>query len=55
VKVAGIAYSSPMPPFAGALDDADIADVINYERGSWGNHGAPVTAGQVAGERAKGK
>ena len=29
-------------------------NIINYERSSWGNHGAPVTAEQVAAERAKG-
>jgi cytochrome c oxidase cbb3-type subunit 2 len=54
-SVAGIAYSSPMPPFAETLGDADIASIINYERSAWGNHGAPVTTRQVSGERAKGK
>jgi cytochrome c oxidase cbb3-type subunit 2 len=37
------------------LSDADIANIIDYERSSWGNHGKPVTAQQVAAERAKGK
>lgn len=55
VEVAGVAYSSPMPPFAQTLSDADIASIINYERSTWGNHGAPVTTRQVADERAKGK
>jgi cytochrome c oxidase cbb3-type subunit II len=54
-KVAGIVYSSPMPPFGTALSDADIANIIDYERASWGNHGARIAAGQVAAERAKGK
>jgi cytochrome c oxidase cbb3-type subunit 2 len=54
-NVGGVVYSSPMPPFAETLDDADIANIINYERSAWGNHGAPVTTQQVAGERAKGK
>jgi cytochrome c oxidase cbb3-type subunit 2 len=53
--VGGIAYSSPMPPFAGVLNDADIASIVNFERNSWGNHGALVTTAQVAAERAKGK
>ena len=48
-------YSSLMPPFAERLADADIANIINYERSAWGNHGAPVTTQQVAGERGKGK
>jgi len=51
--IGGVAYSSPMPSFAGLLGDADIARIIDYERGAWGNHGTPVTAAQVAAERAK--
>jgi cytochrome c oxidase cbb3-type subunit 2 len=54
-NVGGVVYASPMPAFASALSDADIANIINYERSSWGNHGKPVTAGQVAAERAEGK
>jgi len=54
-NVGGVVYSSPMPPFADTLGDADIANIINYERSAWGNHGAPVTTQQVAAERAKGK
>ncbi|HUY03767.1 MAG TPA: cbb3-type cytochrome c oxidase subunit II [Rhodocyclaceae bacterium] len=54
-NVGGVVYSSPMPAFGGTLSDADIANIIDYERGSWGNHGTPVTAEQVAVERAKGK
>ena len=54
-KVGGIVYSSPMPPFGGALSDGDIANIVDYERSSWGNHGTPVTAAQVAAERAKSK
>jgi cytochrome c oxidase cbb3-type subunit 2 len=53
VTIDGVAYTSPMPPFAATLDDAAIASIINYERKSWGNHGASVTAQQVAAERAK--
>ena len=54
-NVGGTVYSSPMPPFGTTLSDADVANIINYERGSWGNHGAPITAAQVAAERAKSK
>jgi cytochrome c oxidase cbb3-type subunit 2 len=54
-NVGGVAYSSPMPAFGGTLSDADIANIINYERSSWGNQGKPVTAEQVAAERAKTK
>jgi cytochrome c oxidase cbb3-type subunit 2 len=55
VAVAGVVYNSPMPPFADTLGDEDIANIINYERSTWGNHGAPATARQVAAERAKGQ
>jgi cytochrome c oxidase cbb3-type subunit 2 len=54
-KVSGVLYSSPMPPFAGTLSDAEVADIIDYERSSWGNHGKPVDAAQVAAERAQSK
>jgi cytochrome c oxidase cbb3-type subunit 2 len=54
-KVSGVVYSSPMPPFAGTLSDAEIADIIDYERSSWGNHGKPIDAAQVAAERSKAK
>ena len=55
VVIDGVKYAAPMPEFGSHLSDADIADIVNYERTSWGNHGAPVTAEQVAAERAKGK
>jgi cytochrome c oxidase cbb3-type subunit 2 len=54
-NVGGVAYSSPMPAFGDMLSDADIANIIDYERSSWGNVGTPVTAARVATERAKGK
>jgi len=54
-RVGGVAYLSPMPAFGNTLSDTDVANIINYERSSWGNHGKPVTAAQVAAERARGK
>ena len=54
-NVGGVVYSSPMPAFGDTLGDSDIASIINYERSSWGNRGAPVTAEQVAAERGKTK
>ena len=51
-RAGGVVYASAMPPFAGMLSDAEIADIIDYERSAWGNHGNPVTAAQVAAERA---
>jgi len=54
-KVGGVVYASAMPPFAATLSDAEIADIIDYERSSWGNHGKPIDAAQVAAERTKAK
>jgi cytochrome c oxidase cbb3-type subunit II len=54
-RVSGVVYSSVMPPFAATLSDAEIADLIDYERSSWGNHGKPIIAAQVGTERAKAK
>ena len=51
-RAGGVVYAATMPPFAGMLSDAEIADIIDFERSSWGNHGTPVTAAQVAAERA---
>jgi mono/diheme cytochrome c family protein len=54
-RAGGVVYASAMPPFAGVLSDAEIADIIDYERSSWGNHGIPVNAAQVAAERTRAK
>jgi cytochrome c oxidase cbb3-type subunit II len=54
-RVSGVVYGSAMPPFAATLSDTEIADLIDYERSSWGNHGKPIIAAQVGTERAKAK
>ena len=50
-KAGAVLHASPMPPFGSILNDVDIADIIDYELSSWGNHGKLVTAAQVAAER----
>lgn len=40
-----------MPPFAVLLGDADIAAVLSYIRGSWGNRAAPVSELAVSQQR----
>ncbi|MGH6680271.1 MAG: c-type cytochrome, partial [Bradyrhizobium sp.] len=35
-KVGDTVYATPMPPFESLLTDAEIADIINHERSSWG-------------------
>jgi mono/diheme cytochrome c family protein len=52
-RAGGVLYPSAMPPFAGVLSDVEIANIIDFERSSWGNHGKLVTAAQVAAERGK--
>lgn len=52
-RAGGVVYAGAMPPFTAILSDGDIAGVINFERRSWGNHGALVTAAQVAAERTR--
>lgn len=49
VTQAHLPYS--MPGYAWALDDQQAADVMNYVRNSWGNHGAPVNAKAVKAAR----
>jgi cytochrome c oxidase cbb3-type subunit II len=51
-NIAGTVYSSPMPPFGITLSDKQVADIIDYERTSWGNHAPLATARQVAAVRA---
>ncbi len=52
VAIDGVSYPGAMPPFATTLNDADIADIVNHERVSWGNKGKPITAEDV--KRARG-
>jgi mono/diheme cytochrome c family protein len=54
-RAGGVLYANPMPAFGSILNDADIADIIDYERSSWGNHGKFVMAAQVAAERGHSK
>ncbi len=51
----GVNYASVMPPFADQLNDDEIANIINYERTSWGNDARPVTPDDVAQVREKGE
>jgi mono/diheme cytochrome c family protein len=50
-KAGGVLYTSPMPPFGGVLNDVEAADVIDYERSTWGNQGKLVIPAQVAAQR----
>ena len=48
ITVDGKTYNGVMPPWKGTLTDAQIADVINYIRTSWGNSASKITAADVA-------
>lgn len=41
------ATSVVMPGYGWVLSDSDVADLMSYLRGSWGNQAAPVTIDQV--------
>lgn len=48
ISVKGATYNGQMPAWKGTLSDSDIAAVITYVRGSWGNKASAVTAKQVS-------
>lgn len=48
IDVAGETFNGIMPVWATQLSDADIASVVTYIRGSWGNEAGPVSEADVA-------
>lgn len=46
--------SVTMPGFGWRLSDQQVADVVTFIRGSWGNHADPVSADQVSKLRDEG-
>jgi cytochrome c oxidase cbb3-type subunit II len=51
-RVGGVRYDTPMPPFRARLSDREVAAIVNFERGAWGNHGRAVTVKEIAAVRA---
>ena len=45
--------TGPMPGFKSLFTNAEIAAVLSYVRGSWGNAASPVTPDEVAAFRRK--
>jgi mono/diheme cytochrome c family protein len=41
-----------MPPFAMLMSDSDVAAVLSYIRGAWGNKAAPVSEFEVSSQRS---
>lgn len=52
VKEHGTTWNGSMPAWQGVLSNAQIADVINYIRTSWGNRAAPVSDAAVDAQAA---
>lgn len=52
VTVKGQSFNGAMPAWADALNDAEIAAVLSYERSSFGNSAAPIAADVVGAQRA---
>jgi thiosulfate dehydrogenase len=50
-KADGKPHVFRMPAFA-TLGDAEVAEIVSFTRAAWGGKGGPVTAAQVAAERA---
>jgi mono/diheme cytochrome c family protein len=51
-STAGNPWPYGMPPFAGALSDAEVAAVLSHVVSSWGNQGPLVLPQEVARLRA---
>ena len=52
ISVAGKDWSLAMAPMGAGLSDADLAAVLTYIRGAWGNKSAPVTEAEIKSARA---
>jgi mono/diheme cytochrome c family protein len=52
IKVAGKDWNMSMAAMGAALSDSDLASVLTYIRGSWGNKADAVGADDVKGVRA---
>ncbi len=52
LSVAGKDWNLPMAAMGAALSDADLANVLTYIRGTWGNKAGEVTADDIKAVRA---
>ena len=44
-------YAVQMPPFAAAMNDADLAETLNLVRRAFGRSASAITAAEVAARR----
>jgi mono/diheme cytochrome c family protein len=52
IQVRGRDWNLAMAPMGAGLSDADLAAVLTYVRGSWGNNHGPVSVDEVKAARA---
>jgi mono/diheme cytochrome c family protein len=52
LTVNGARFNGVMPPWKGQLNDADVAAVLTYVRSNFTNTSGPVSAEEVATQRA---
>lgn len=48
IQVKGVPYNDMMPAHASFLNDKEVAEVLTYIRGSFGNNSGPITVQEVA-------
>ncbi len=53
IEVGGDSFDGSMPAWVNVFDDAQLAAILTYVRGNFGNSAAPVTAEAVAAQRAE--
>lgn len=51
IEVAGTTYNGAMPAFGEQMNDAELAAVLSFVRGEWGNASTAVEADAVAAAR----
>ncbi|MDN5842811.1 MAG: cytochrome c [Alcaligenaceae bacterium] len=51
ITVSGSTYNGAMPAFGTQFDDAELAALLTFIRGEWGNGGSPVDADMVGATR----
>jgi mono/diheme cytochrome c family protein len=52
LTVNAVTYNGVMPNLGAQLSDAELAAVLTHARTHWGNHASPISAAQVATQRA---
>ena len=54
IRVNGVSHNRSMGPFRDALNNAEVAEVLNHIRTSWGNNGQSISPKDVHRIRRQG-